>query len=703
MEKCAIHVNEILDNVASVSPSLQNYKRRYKSSSNSHKKEDSDLIEPTFRSITQSTPTCSQPTEPPSHATLLHNSRNYNKIGQKLKKNFTNLVPDFQITSNLTYENFQHRAEVQQGQEILKKDKILERKNSSTTNSILGTLLGRSNSNKSNSPVKNETEILEGNLETHPEEGEATFLNKSETMSFDPNSPSSITGLTSGGGNEFAKLVKRTSLLKEQNLLPSELEDSDSKPSRLKRSQGLKRTKSVNNRTIVKYRQWLFAKRHTYITRSSMLNLLGMLITFLLAEAEISNGLSKFKASSASSNFNTTHSETISDSLCPSEIYLTTEYEPSFFLKFFNIFLTIITFFLIWETYLAYSIEVELYKYDNKIPADIHFVVAATYAYFGTEAIIYFFTPVLYVPFVTKVNYYTFPILYYIVLLRIPFLFRFIALKTVTFEKNIPLSAMMKLMEINRGTMVLESWRLVWRRFSSQIIVGSVVMLWLIAAWLCRLAEARFALLTCRLDDESIRYNIIDMLWLIPVTMTTIGYGDMTPQSGTGRVIALFVGFYGIVASAFLVGALHDILMTTRRERVIYNLMVKDQYKRQLENKAVILVQRCWRRFRQLKNKEQKYLNIESYRQENISRNVRVLKAMANFREVRLKKKYIETDNIDITDIGIKQSAIESDVGYVSSRLDKIEAEQKRFQNQMEMQLKMTNAKIDKLRRVLPG
>lgn len=129
---------------------------------------------------------------------------------------------------------------------------------------------------------------------------------------------------------------------------------------------------------------------------------------------------------------------------------------------------------------------------------------------------------------------------------------------------------MMKLMEIKQGTMnVLESWRLVLRRIHTRIILVSTLLIWVSAAWLCRLAEARFALLNCRLGDPTLHYDMIDMLWLIPVTMTSIGYGDITPQSYIDRFIAVFVGFYGMVISAFLVDALNSILQITRREKVI--------------------------------------------------------------------------------------------------------------------------------------
>lgn len=107
-------------------------------------------------------------------------------------------------------------------------------------------------------------------------------------------------------------------------------------------------------------------------------------------------------------------------------------------------------------------------------------------------------------------------------------------------------------------------------------------------------------------------------------------------------------------------------------------------------------MQTCWRRFKQVKEqaKQQTGASLEAYRQEKINRNVKCLKAMASFREIRLAKKYIESDSIDLTDVGIKQSAIESDVGYVCRRIENMEMEQRNFQQQ----LTLTNEKLDYLR-----
>jgi uncharacterized protein YneF (UPF0154 family) len=41
-------------------------------------------------------------------------------------------------------------------------------------------------------------------------------------------------------------------------------------------------------------------------------------------------------------------------------------------------------------------------------------------------------------------------------------------------------------------------------------------------------------------------WNFIDSLYFIIVTVTTIGYGDLFPQTNTGKIFTMFFSFFGI-------------------------------------------------------------------------------------------------------------------------------------------------------------
>ncbi len=55
--------------------------------------------------------------------------------------------------------------------------------------------------------------------------------------------------------------------------------------------------------------------------------------------------------------------------------------------------------------------------------------------------------------------------------------------------------------------------------------------------------------------------HFIDSLWWGAVTITTVGYGDMTPSSGIGRIIAVIMMFGGIVLTSIFSGTIASIFV----------------------------------------------------------------------------------------------------------------------------------------------
>ena len=57
------------------------------------------------------------------------------------------------------------------------------------------------------------------------------------------------------------------------------------------------------------------------------------------------------------------------------------------------------------------------------------------------------------------------------------------------------------------------------------------------------------------LFDPSIT-NLFDSLWFVLSTMTTVGYGDIMPQSGIGRIIGLIILIVGVLIFSTVTGAM---------------------------------------------------------------------------------------------------------------------------------------------------
>ena len=59
-------------------------------------------------------------------------------------------------------------------------------------------------------------------------------------------------------------------------------------------------------------------------------------------------------------------------------------------------------------------------------------------------------------------------------------------------------------------------------------------------------------------DDVSGKFSTyFNSLWLIIVTVFTVGYGDLTPSTDLGRAIAIVAALSGLILSATLIGLVH--------------------------------------------------------------------------------------------------------------------------------------------------
>jgi len=63
-------------------------------------------------------------------------------------------------------------------------------------------------------------------------------------------------------------------------------------------------------------------------------------------------------------------------------------------------------------------------------------------------------------------------------------------------------------------------------------------------------------------------YSALDALYFSVVTLTTVGYGDLTPRSDGGRVFTIFYGFAGVMLISAWLGALVDQMFERQQDLV---------------------------------------------------------------------------------------------------------------------------------------
>jgi voltage-gated potassium channel len=90
-------------------------------------------------------------------------------------------------------------------------------------------------------------------------------------------------------------------------------------------------------------------------------------------------------------------------------------------------------------------------------------------------------------------------------------------------------------------------------RRASRVIVASTVLVVVLAGALMRI-----------LDGEEYP-NIWKGMWWALQTVTTVGYGDVTPQNTSGRIVAAFVMLEGVAFVSIVVAAITTIFIARER------------------------------------------------------------------------------------------------------------------------------------------
>ena len=89
------------------------------------------------------------------------------------------------------------------------------------------------------------------------------------------------------------------------------------------------------------------------------------------------------------------------------------------------------------------------------------------------------------------------------------------------------------------------------RNYLFKVIAG-LITIWILGAFIISIIEPdQFEKLT-------------DSFWWTIVTMTTVGYGDLAPETFGGRILAMIIMFFGIILIAVVTGTISSIF-TTRR------------------------------------------------------------------------------------------------------------------------------------------
>ncbi|XP_032223175.2 small conductance calcium-activated potassium channel protein 2 [Nematostella vectensis] len=101
----------------------------------------------------------------------------------------------------------------------------------------------------------------------------------------------------------------------------------------------------------------------------------------------------------------------------------------------------------------------------------------------------------------------------------------------------------------------------------------------------------------------------LDTVWMMVVTMTTLGFGDIVPVSVVARGLVGFASILGIFLMALFISVVHEYLQLTNQEKRILAYIEKADHQQEKMEKAAACIQSCWR-YRQFVKRHMKSLEL---------------------------------------------------------------------------------------------
>eukprot|EP01061_Rhynchopus_euleeides_P002406 TRINITY_DN11848_c4_g1_i1.p1 TRINITY_DN11848_c4_g1~~TRINITY_DN11848_c4_g1_i1.p1 ORF type:complete len:528 (+),score=208.04 TRINITY_DN11848_c4_g1_i1:55-1584(+) len=88
-----------------------------------------------------------------------------------------------------------------------------------------------------------------------------------------------------------------------------------------------------------------------------------------------------------------------------------------------------------------------------------------------------------------------------------------------------------------------------------------------------------------------------ESMWLTFITMTTVGYGDFSPQTSMGRFIAVIAALHGLVSSAMLINIFSNSFSMSPAQKRVADFVKGSKISSALEDMSVRIVQVSFQRY----------------------------------------------------------------------------------------------------------
>lgn len=106
-------------------------------------------------------------------------------------------------------------------------------------------------------------------------------------------------------------------------------------------------------------------------------------------------------------------------------------------------------------------------------------------------------------------------------------------------------------------------------------------------------------------------------MWFVFVTITTCGYGDITPGTTIGRFITILSALFGLTITATLIGIMNDYLTLSNEESTVVQFIEENTKIKMFKETALSCVTEVIRAYAKLRNtktlNEKKGIKLKLY------------------------------------------------------------------------------------------
>jgi len=157
--------------------------------------------------------------------------------------------------------------------------------------------------------------------------------------------------------------------------------------------------------------------------------------------------------------------------------------------------------------------------------------------------------------------------------------------------------------------------------------------------------------------------SFANCMWLVIITMATVGYGDYWPLSYLGRIVGMISCFWGVFTLSTMVVILNNLLEFSEPEQKSYDLLMKMKRKDELKASTVSVILSAQRHKFERSRDDINYNNL----------NAAYTQFRKNIFELKKAAKRLQAMRDDENDV----ENITKDIGSIHKEIDKLKLQQK--------------------------